>query len=183
MDWEDIATNCLCFAHSFPTCLCPDSELADGHRGECQYRRMAEVMKQLDAARTTCWTIMMTWSGVSKMSKKSRRGSGISCCRTTHGVWCLSWTLTCSCQHPRTNCINGMHFDVISIYCYVPVYTCICRYIHIYTCFMQVYGLFGDHIVPSVLYRYTQVLLCADLVNSKGKPLVTKTQGSLEKVS
>ena len=32
-------------------------------------------------------------------------------------------------------------------------------------------GLFGDHIVPAVLYRYTQVLLREDL--SKGKPLVT----------
>jgi hypothetical protein len=34
-------------------------------------------------------------------------------------------------------------------------------------------GLFGDHIVPAVLFRYTQVLLRDDLVNSKGKPLVT----------
>ena len=37
-------------------------------------------------------------------------------------------------------------------------------------------GLFGDHIVPSVLYRYTQVLRRADLVNSKGKPLVTNAR-------
>ena len=34
-------------------------------------------------------------------------------------------------------------------------------------------GLFGDHIVPAVLYRYTQVLRRPDLLNSKGKPLVT----------
>ena len=34
-------------------------------------------------------------------------------------------------------------------------------------------GLFGDHIVPAVLYRYTQELLRPDLINSKGKPLVT----------
>jgi hypothetical protein len=34
-------------------------------------------------------------------------------------------------------------------------------------------GLFGDQIVPAVLYRYTQVLRRPDLVNSKGKPLVT----------
>jgi hypothetical protein len=34
-------------------------------------------------------------------------------------------------------------------------------------------GLFGDHIVPAVLYRYTQVLRRPDLINSKGKPLVT----------
>ena len=31
-------------------------------------------------------------------------------------------------------------------------------------------GLFGDHIVPAVLYRYTQVLRRSDLLNSKGKP-------------
>ena len=34
-------------------------------------------------------------------------------------------------------------------------------------------GLFGDHIVPAVLYRYTQVLRRENLVNSKEKPLVT----------
>jgi hypothetical protein len=34
-------------------------------------------------------------------------------------------------------------------------------------------GLFGDHIVPAVLHRYTQVLRREDLINSKGKPLVT----------
>ena len=34
-------------------------------------------------------------------------------------------------------------------------------------------GLFGDHIVPAVFYRYTQVLRRADLVNSKEKPLIT----------
>ena len=34
-------------------------------------------------------------------------------------------------------------------------------------------GLFGDHIVPAVLYRYTQVLRRPDLINSNGKPLVT----------
>ena len=34
-------------------------------------------------------------------------------------------------------------------------------------------GLFGDHIVPAVLYHYTQVLRRPDLINRKGKPLVT----------
>ncbi len=36
-------------------------------------------------------------------------------------------------------------------------------------------GLFGDHIVPAVLYSYTQMLQHDNLVNSKGtwKPLVT----------
>ena len=39
--------------------------------------------------------------------------------------------------------------------------------------FVRYLGLFGDHIVPAVLYRYTQVLRREDLVNSKGKPLLT----------
>ena len=34
-------------------------------------------------------------------------------------------------------------------------------------------SLFWDHVVPAVLYRYTQVLRREDLVNSKGKPLLT----------
>ena len=37
-------------------------------------------------------------------------------------------------------------------------------------------GLFGDHIVPAILYRYTQVLRRPDLLNSKGKPLITKAR-------
>jgi len=51
MDGAEVATNCLCSVRSCATCWCPDSDLADAHRGECQYRRMAEVMEQLDAAR------------------------------------------------------------------------------------------------------------------------------------
>jgi hypothetical protein len=34
-------------------------------------------------------------------------------------------------------------------------------------------GLLGDHSVPAVLYSFTQVLWREDLVNTKGKPLVT----------
>jgi hypothetical protein len=50
MDGAEVAVNCLCSALSCATCWCPDSELADGHRGECQYSRMAGVMEQqLDA--------------------------------------------------------------------------------------------------------------------------------------
>ena len=51
MDGAEVAVNCLCSARSCATCWCPDSELADGHRDRCQYRRMAEVMEELDAAR------------------------------------------------------------------------------------------------------------------------------------
>ena len=37
-------------------------------------------------------------------------------------------------------------------------------------------GFFGDHIVPAILYRYTQELQRPDLLNSKGKPLITKAR-------
>ena len=37
-------------------------------------------------------------------------------------------------------------------------------------------GLFGDHIVPAILYQYTQVLPRPDLLNSKGRPLITKAR-------
>jgi len=37
-------------------------------------------------------------------------------------------------------------------------------------------GLFGDHIVPAILFRYTQELRRPDLLNSKGKPLITKAR-------
>ncbi len=45
-------------------------------------------------------------------------------------------------------------------------FTYVCRYL----------GLFSDHIILAVLYQYTQVLQHPDLVNSKGKPLVTTTR-------
>ena len=51
MDGAEVAVNCLCSARSCATCWCPDDELANAHLGQCHYRRMAEVMEQLDAAR------------------------------------------------------------------------------------------------------------------------------------
>ncbi len=51
MDGAKVAVNCLCSVRSCATCWCPDNELADAHRGACKYRKMAEVMEQLDAAR------------------------------------------------------------------------------------------------------------------------------------
>ena len=64
---------------------------------------------------------------------------------------------------------------------------CTCLYYNFVACMFMLYtctylsklaldrylGLFGDHVVPAVLYRYTQVLRREDLVNSKGKPLLT----------
>ena len=50
MDGAEVAVNCLCSARSCATCWCPDNELANAHR-ECKYRRMADVMGELDEAR------------------------------------------------------------------------------------------------------------------------------------
>ena len=37
-------------------------------------------------------------------------------------------------------------------------------------------GLFGDHVVPAILYRYTSEITRPDLVNANGKPLITKAR-------
>jgi hypothetical protein len=49
MDGAEVAVNCLCSARSCATCWCPDNELANALH-ECKYRRMADVMGELDAA-------------------------------------------------------------------------------------------------------------------------------------
>ena len=51
MDGAEVAVNCLCSVRSCATCWCPDDDLANAHRGECEYRRMAAVMEELDEAR------------------------------------------------------------------------------------------------------------------------------------
>ena len=50
MDGAEAAVNCLCSVRSCATCRCPDNKLADAHHCKCKYRRMAEVMEELDAA-------------------------------------------------------------------------------------------------------------------------------------
>ena len=73
--------------------------------------------------------------------------------------------------------MNGMnmyymcvHVIYVFTHCMHVVYTCISMP------FARYLGLFGDHVVPAVLYRYTQVLRREDLVNSKGKPLLTNAR-------
>jgi hypothetical protein len=87
-----------------------------------------------------------------------------------------------------------VHMYFLSMHCIYNEYTCMYMYIHciylsvqcmnmfmygtyVYVLLKQPFvmhlGLFGDHIVSAVLYRYTQVLLREDLVNTKGKPLLT----------
>ena len=61
----------------------------------------------------------------------------------------------------------------IHVQCMNILRTCTYVYVYLTKPFVRYLGLFGDHIVPAVLYRYTQVLRREDLVNTKGKPLVT----------
>ena len=68
---------------------------------------------------------------------------------------------------------------LMSLYIHAMYMSVVCMYM-LYTCTYlsklaldRYLGLFGDHVVPAVLYRYTQVLRREDLVNSKGKPLLT----------
>ena len=67
----------------------------------------------------------------------------------------------------------------MSLYIHVMYMFVACMYM-LYTCTYlsklaldRYLGLFGDHVVPAVLYRYTQVLRREDLVNRKRKPLLT----------
>ena len=68
---------------------------------------------------------------------------------------------------------------LMSLYIHAMYMSVVCLYM-LYSCTYlsklaldRYLGLFGDHVVPAVLYRYTQVLRREDLVNSKGKPLLT----------
>ncbi len=63
-----------------------------------------------------------------------------------------------------------MYIVIICIYLDIQVYVGI--YVFILNAFRYL-GLFSDHIV---LHRYTWVLWRADLVNIKGKPLVTNAR-------
>jgi hypothetical protein len=140
MDGAEVAINCLCSARSCATCWCPDSELADAHRGECAYRRMAEVMAELDAARDQLRDDDDGLIGLVKDVKVVER-------RLRHRLLPRNaWRLV-----PFFEFLSAPKDELHQWYL----------------------GLVGDHIVPTVLYRYTQILRRPDLVNSRGKPLAT----------
>ena len=82
----------------------------------------------------------------------------------------MLWT----CLYVYVLCIN-MYRHIICLYmtCMYILYTCMYMF---EPPFARYLGLFGDHVVPAVLYRYTQVLRREDLVNSKGKPLLTNAR-------
>ena len=121
MDGAEVAINCLCSARSCATCWCPDSELADAHRGECAYRRMAEVMEELDAARDQLLDDDDGLIGLVKDVKAVER-------RLRHrllprNAWQLVPFFELFLSAPK----DELHQWYL--------------------------GLFGDHIVPAVLYR------------------------------
>ena len=161
MDGAEVAINCLCSVRSCPTCWCPDDELADGHRRSCRYRRMAEVMEQLDAARDELLDGDDEVVGLVKDVKEAER-------RLRHrllprNAWRLASFFELFMSAPKDE-LHQWYIDVCTITLIVGTLMYLYR---------RYLGLFGDHIVPAVLYRYTQVLRRSDLVNSKGKPLVS----------
>ena len=88
-----------------------------------------------------------------------------------HGNWYLS--LSSSCAHQKMNCINGEKYVQVCIRMYQYILVCTRMYHNWIIWFGRYLGFFGDHIVPAVLHRYTQVLRHEDLINRNGKPLVT----------
>ncbi len=78
---------------------------------------------------------------------------------------CIWYVLAC------TRYIPCLYWYVLGTYLVCTRYI---RDVYLYIdTFHRYLGLFGDHIVPAVLYRYTQILQRPDLINSKGKALVT----------
>ncbi len=105
MDGAEVAVNWLCSVRSCPTCWCPDSELADAHRGECKYHKMAEVMEELDAERDVLLDAHDELVGLVKDVRRWKSVSDTSCYSATLGASFLS--LSSSCALPRTSCISG----------------------------------------------------------------------------
>ncbi len=87
------------------TCWCPDDELANARCGQCQYRRMAEVMADLDEAREELLDqdddLVGCVKDVKEVEKRLRHKL------LQHNAWRLIPFLSYLCVHPRTNCING----------------------------------------------------------------------------
>ena len=164
MDGAEVAVNCLCSARSCATCWCPDHELADGHRHQYQYSKMAEVMEELDAARDALLdeddTLVGRVKDVKDVEKRLRHRL------LPRNAWRLVLFFELFMSAPKDELHQWYILVYTSMYKFIPVctdFTFVGRYL----------GLFGDHIIPAVLYRYTQVLRRPDLVNSKGKPPVT----------
>ncbi len=71
-----------------------------------------------------------------------------------------------------------MYLYVLILQWCILVYTSMYKYIPVCTDFTMLVGIWGSSVITlyqlcHVLYRYTQVLWRPNLVNSKGKPLVT----------
>ena len=123
MDGAEVAINCLCSARSCATCWCPDSALADGHRGECQYRRMAEVMEQLDAARDALLDeddeLVGRVKDVKEVEKRLRHRL------LPRNAWRLVSFFELFMSAPK----DELHQWYTSIYYHILVYTCTYKYI------------------------------------------------------
>jgi hypothetical protein len=127
---------------------------------------MAEVMEELDAARDQLLDDADGLVGLVKDVKEVEK-------RLRHkllprNAWRLIPFFELFMCTPKDELHQWYVLVCTSMYWYVLV----CTYL-ILIIVGRYLGLFGDHIVPAVLHRYTQVLRRADLVNSRGKPLVT----------
>ena len=110
MDGAEVAVNCLCSARSCATCWCPDSDLADGHRGECEYSRMAEVMEQLDAERDKLLDEDDQLLG--RVKDKEEVEKRLRHKLLPRNAWRLIPFFELFMSSPRMNCTNGMYLLV-----------------------------------------------------------------------
>jgi len=169
MDGAEVSMACMCSNRSCPACWCPDAQLADGKT--CEYRKAAEVFAKLDAGREEL------------LDEEDRilRGKGEKVSafeqRIKHKLLpCNAWRLIPLFELFMSCPKDELHqwYDNICLQqlTYLWYKSCITN-VYVVTRYL---GLFGDHIVPAILYKYTQVLRRPDLLSSKGKPLITKAR-------
>jgi hypothetical protein len=118
MDCAELPVNCLCsaaLARSCATCWCPDNELADG---ACEYRRMAGVMIQLDAARDE---LLDHDDGLVGCVKDVKEVGKRILATPEQRLAFDPVFLALSCPHQRTKCTNGEWYVAVctSMYWYV----------------------------------------------------------------
>ena len=100
MDGAEVAVNCEWNVRSCPTCWCPDGDLARTDK-TYKFRRVAEVLSKLDAARDE-----LLDEDDDTLPGLLRSAYVIGCSPATHG--CLFPSLSCSCLAQRTNRTNGI---------------------------------------------------------------------------
>ena len=140
MDGAEVAVNCLCSVRSCATCWCPDNELADGHRMASKYRKMSEVMEQLDAARDDLLgeddELVGLVKDVQEVEKRLRHKL------LPRNAWRLVPFFELFMSAPKDELHQWQIICIHDIYMYIHVlcvvYTCIYMYILVCTCICMV---------------------------------------------